>query len=76
MLCHPVCPINFSGNLNTRRNAKARMQRRRRAVRVDEVCRYLFPMLFILFNAWYWYYYREVRRLRRNDDRIGYSITG
>ena len=35
------------------------MQRRRRAVRVDEICRYLFPMLFILFNAWYWYYYRE-----------------
>ena len=47
-----------SGTLNTRRNAKARMQRRRRAVRVDEICRYLFPMLFILFNAWYWYYYR------------------
>ena len=23
------------------------------------MCRYLFPMLFILFNAWYWYYYRE-----------------
>ncbi len=32
---------------------------RRRAVRVDEVCRFLFPLLFILFNAMYWYYYRD-----------------
>ena len=32
---------------------------RRRAVRIDEVCRYLFPVLFTIFNGLYWYYYRE-----------------
>ena len=57
--------LGSAGTLNTRRNAKARMQRRRRAVRVDEVCRYLFPMLFILFNAWYWYYYRYTESLKK-----------
>ena len=53
-----------------RRNAKARLLRRRRAVRVDEVCRYLFPVLFILFNAWYWYYYRDEDSDREGQNKL------
>ena len=36
------------------------VQIRRQATvrRIDEVCRFLFPGLFGLFNLWYWYYYR------------------
>ena len=56
-------PLSMGSVAGRRNQAKARLLRRRRAVRVDEVCRYLFPMLFILFNAWYWYYYREERAL-------------
>ncbi len=32
---------------------------RRRAIRIDEICRFLFPLLFTIFNGFYWYYYRE-----------------
>ena len=30
-----------------------------RAVRIDEVCRFLFPIMFAIFNGLYWTYYRD-----------------
>jgi hypothetical protein len=41
---------------------------RRRAVRIDEVCRFLFPLLFILFNLVYWFYYRDEVEDTENED--------
>jgi len=36
----------------------ASRRHRRFAVNVDEVCRYLFPVGFAVFNGMYWTYYR------------------
>ena len=35
------------------------IRRQARVRRIDEVCRFLFPALFGLFNLWYWYYYQD-----------------
>lgn len=40
-----------------------RLANQRRAVRIDEVCRFVFPLGFILFNIFYWNYYKEVEDL-------------
>ena len=32
---------------------------RMRAVRIDEYCRFVFPVGFAIFNAIYWKYYKE-----------------
>ena len=36
-----------------------RMANQRRAVRIDEFCRFIFPLGFIFFNIFYWNYYKE-----------------
>ena len=38
----------------------ARLTNQRRAVRIDEFCRFIFPLGFIFFNIFYWNYYKEV----------------
>ncbi len=40
----------------------------RRAVRIDEICRFLFPGGFAIFNALYWTYYREEEDLSVNPS--------
>ena len=40
-------------------NKQRCLANQRRAVRIDEVCRFIFPLGFTLFNIFYWNYYKE-----------------
>ena len=44
-------------------NKQRCLANQRRAVRIDEVCRFIFPLGFTLFNIFYWNYYKEVEVL-------------
>ena len=48
----------FSSNLVVSSN-DIRFKHQRRAVRIDEVCRFVFPLGFIIFNVCYWNYYKS-----------------
>lgn len=49
--------------------APCRYPQRRRATRIDEVCRFLFPFGFFIFNLIYWNHYKE-------EEPAGNAILG
>ena len=49
----------FSSNLVVSSHDLRFNPQRSTAVRIDEVCRFVFPLGFIIFNVCYWNYYKS-----------------
>ena len=54
----PVDMTMLNSNLIMSSN-DVRFKQQRRAVRIDEICRFVFPLGFIIFNVCYWNYYKS-----------------
>ena len=48
-----------NGRVMSAESLKSSLARQRKAVRIDEFCRVIFPLGFIIFNVCYWNYYQS-----------------
>lgn len=62
--CYSVPPnkdvrIPLDDRYSSSESLQNHLQNQSRAVRIDEFCRIMFPLGFIIFNVCYWNYYQE-----------------